>query len=123
MPPVMGAGAFVMAELLQVPYLTIALAAAIPAVIYYLCVLSTIHFEAKRKGFKPIPRELIPPLEQILSWRKAAPLFIPLAVMTWNLLAGRSPEVAGVRATVVSCCMSCWATGSRRPSVHACCRH
>ncbi len=101
MPPVMGAGAFVMAELLQVPYLTIALAAAIPAVLYYLSVLSTIHFEAKRKGFKPVPRELIPPLEQILSWRKAAPLFIPVAVMTWNLLAGRTPEVAGVRATVV----------------------
>lgn len=101
MPPVMGAGAFVMAELLQVPYLSIALAAAIPAVIYYLCVLSTIHFEAKRKGFKPVPQELIPPLRQTLMWRKAAPLFIPVAVMIWNLLAGGTPVIAGVRATVV----------------------
>jgi TRAP transporter 4TM/12TM fusion protein len=50
MPPVMGAGAFIMAELLQIPYLDIAKAAAIPAALYYLGVGATIHFEARSAG-------------------------------------------------------------------------
>lgn len=101
MPPIMGAGAFVMAELLQVPYSAIALAAAIPALLYYLGVFATVHFEAKKDGLKPVPAEMVLALAKILSWRKAAPLFIPLAVLTWSLLRGQSPELAGVRAAAV----------------------
>jgi TRAP transporter 4TM/12TM fusion protein len=50
MPPIMGAGAFVMAELLGISYWTIAAAAVVPALLYYLMVFSAVHFEAKRRG-------------------------------------------------------------------------
>ncbi len=100
MPPIMGAGAFVMAELLQISYRQIALAAAIPALLYYLGVGATIHFEAKRTGLRPVPREMISPLRQILTWEKAGPLFAPLAILSWLLLAGRSPQLAAFWATV-----------------------
>jgi len=102
MPPIMGAGAFVMAELLQIPYRQIALAAIIPALLYYLGVGATIHFEAKKTGLKPVPREMIPPLRQILTWEKAAPLFIPLAILVWLLLIGRSPQLAACWATIAA---------------------
>jgi TRAP transporter 4TM/12TM fusion protein len=102
MPPIMGAGAFVMAELLQIPYRQIALAAIIPALLYYLGVGATIHFEAKKTGLRPVPREMIPPLRQILTWEKAAPLFIPLAILVWLLLIGRSPQLAACWATVTA---------------------
>jgi len=100
MPPVMGAGAFIMAELLQISYLDIAKAAAIPAVLYYLGVGATIHFEAKKSGLKPVPPEMIPPIGQILAWRKSAPLFVPLALLVWILLSGYTPQLAAYWATV-----------------------
>lgn len=102
LPPIMGAGAFVMAELLQIPYRQIALAAIIPALLYYLGVGATIHFEAKKTGLRPVPREMIPPLRQILTWEKAAPLFIPLAILVCLLLIGRSPQLAACWATVAA---------------------
>ena len=48
MPPVMGAAAFIMAETTGVPYLQICIAAAIPAVLYYMCVMLSVDFEARR---------------------------------------------------------------------------
>jgi TRAP-type uncharacterized transport system fused permease subunit len=61
-PPVMGAAAFVMAEFLGIPYLTIAKAAAIPAALYYLSLMFIIHFEAKRLGLAGLPRDQLPDL-------------------------------------------------------------
>jgi TRAP-type uncharacterized transport system fused permease subunit len=66
MPPVMGAGAFIMAELIRVAYLKIALAAAIPALLYYLGVAASIHFEARKSNLARIPKELIPSARKTL---------------------------------------------------------
>ena len=63
-PPVMGAGAFIMAEFISTPYLKIALAAAVPALLYYLGVLASIHFIARKDGLEKIPRELIPSVQK-----------------------------------------------------------
>lgn len=115
MPPIMGAGAFVMAELLQVSYYKIALAATIPALLYYLGVGATIHFEAKKTGLRPVPRELIPSLGQILTWGKAAPLFVPVAVLSWLLLAGRSPQLAAFWAALAGLVLYVFFT-SRKPA-------
>jgi len=101
MPPIMGAGAFVMAELLQIPYLSIAVAAAIPAALYYLGVGATIHFEAKKTGLRPVPAEMLPRACDIFRWGKAAPLFIPLVVLTSLMLSGRTPQLAAFWATVI----------------------
>src|SRR5205085_8258523 len=56
MPPVMGAVAFIMAETLNVPYLTIVKAAVIPAILYYLTAFCMVHLEAGRKGLHGLPK-------------------------------------------------------------------
>ena len=60
MPPVMGAGAFLMAEITGIPYLQIIVAAALPALLYYTGVLTGVHLEAKRTGLLGLPREQLP---------------------------------------------------------------
>ncbi len=60
MPPIMGAGAFIMAELLGISYREIMFAAVIPSILFYLGVLMAIHFEATRYGYLGVPREQIP---------------------------------------------------------------
>lgn len=89
MPPVMGAGAFIMAQFLGVPYTTVALAAVIPAVLYYSAVMIQVHFEAQRLGLKGIPREELPSVWYLL--RTKGFLLIPLAAIIYLLLAGFTP--------------------------------
>jgi TRAP transporter 4TM/12TM fusion protein len=88
MPPVMGAGAFIMAELLQLPYVEVAVAATLPAVLYYLGCGAAIHFEARRANLERIPPEAMPRAGDVLGWRRSAPLFVPVAILTWFLLRG-----------------------------------
>ena len=102
-PPVMGAAAFVMAEFLGIPYLTIAKAAAIPAALYYLSLMFIIHFEAKRLGLAGIPRSQLPRLGPILIRRFY--LVIPLVVLIGFLLHGSSPMRAAYWGII-------WAAGA-----------
>ena len=62
MPPIMGAGAFVMAEILGIPYLQIAVMAIIPAVLYYAVISINIYFEARRLDLQAMPADQIPRL-------------------------------------------------------------
>jgi len=59
MPPVMGAAAFIMAEFLGAPYINVAIAALIPAILYYLSCYIGVHNEALKKGLRGVPREEI----------------------------------------------------------------
>jgi TRAP transporter 4TM/12TM fusion protein len=99
-PPVMGAAAFVMAEFLGIPYLTIAKAAAIPAALYYLSLMFIIHFEAKRLGLAGVPRDQLPRIGEILV--KRLYLVIPLVVLVGFLLHGASPMRAAYWGIVVA---------------------
>lgn len=99
-PPVMGAGAFIMAELTSTPYLKIALAATIPALLYYVGVASSVHFEARKSGLERIPRELIPSITRTLP--KSAPLFIPIGLLIYLLVHGYDPTTSVFWATVAS---------------------
>ncbi|MCX7029450.1 MAG: TRAP transporter permease [Spirochaetes bacterium] len=76
MPPIMGAAAFLMAEFLNVPYTTIAAAAAIPAVLYFFGIFAGVHFEAKKLGLRGMPRSELPKFLYIL--RTEGINFIPL---------------------------------------------
>jgi TRAP transporter 4TM/12TM fusion protein len=67
MPPIMAATAFIMAELLDVPYPTVAIAAFIPAVLYYVAVFAQVHLEAVKEGLKGLPREDIPSLKTVVK--------------------------------------------------------
>ena len=60
MPPVMGAAAFIMAQILGVPYIEVAIAAVVPALLYYFAVMVQVHFEACRLGLRGIPWKQLP---------------------------------------------------------------
>jgi len=94
MPPIMGAAAFVMAEFLGVPYITVAAYALIPAVLYFGALFAAVHFEAKRLGMKGLPRSELPSLRETL--RDHGHLFIPLAVIIGTLVAGFSAPFAAL---------------------------
>lgn len=101
-PPIMGASAFVMTEMLGIPYNEIILIAIIPALFHYLAIFSMVHLEARRLGLKGMAREQIPRILTVLkrSWH----LMIPLSVMVTLLLLQFTPYLAafwGIILTVV----------------------
>ncbi len=93
MPPVMGAGAFVMASLLGVPYKNIILAAIFPALMYYGAVLLMVHLGALKHGLRGMPSSELPDLRVVC--RKLY-LVIPIVGMVYLLLAGYTPMLAAV---------------------------
>jgi TRAP transporter 4TM/12TM fusion protein len=99
-PPVMGAAAFIMAETLGVPYATVALAAAIPGVLYFVAVGVMVHFEAARQGLPVLSRAELPRLGAVLG--RDAHLLVGPALLVWFLVEGRSPLFAGFWALVAS---------------------
>ena len=94
MPPVMGAVAFIMAETINVPYVDICVAAAIPAVLYFLTAFVMVHLEAGRVGLLGIPKEECPnPWQAVrLRWY----LVLPLAVLVFLLFSGYTPLFSGM---------------------------
>ena len=100
MPPVMGATAFVMAELMGVSYATVALAAAIPAILYYVALLFMVHFEACKLGLRGLDREAVPRLWQVL--RRDGYLVIPLLTLVALLATGASVVRAGFWSVVAA---------------------
>ncbi len=88
LPPVMGAGGFLMAEITEIPYVTIMLLAIFPALLYILGVYSMIHFEAKKHDLKGVEED-VPSAKEILrnDWYMA----MPLIIVTWMMIRGFSP--------------------------------
>ncbi len=99
MPPVMGAGAFVMSEITGVSYLNIVLAALIGAVLFYASLILKVHFTAYKEGMSGINPEDVVPWHRI---GKKAYLFIPLIGLVGFLFAGYSPYVSANAAIVLS---------------------
>ncbi|QIE56914.1 TRAP transporter fused permease subunit [Pikeienuella piscinae] len=101
-PPVMGAAAFIMAEYTGIDYVDIALAAIIPALLYYLPIYLQVHLRANKIGLKGLDPEQIPPIGATL--RKGGLFIVPLLVITWALVDGYTPTYAaiyGMAAVVV----------------------
>ncbi|TDH60173.1 TRAP transporter fused permease subunit [Dankookia rubra] len=97
MPPVMGAAAFVMAEVTNIPYAQIVVAAAIGAVLYYFAILVGVHVEAKKAGMAPMAAVDIPP------WREVAQdahLVVPVALLVWLMMDRWSGNYAAFCATI-----------------------
>ena len=91
-PPVLGAAAFLMIEFLALPYQTIIAAAAIPAFMHFFGVFMQVHFEAKRFGLRGLTEEEMPRLRQ--SLRERWPTLIPLVLLIFILMSGRTPYLA-----------------------------
>jgi TRAP transporter 4TM/12TM fusion protein len=88
MPPIMGAGAFIMSEVTGIPYFKIIQAAAIPAVLYYFGLFLVVHFLALRHGMVSIPKADRPSLRPIL---RNSYYFLPFLLIIGFLAIGYSP--------------------------------
>ena len=111
MPPVMGAAAFLMAEFVGVPYMTVVKAAVIPALLYYTGVWLGVHYEAKKCGLKGIPREELPKFKELFV--EKGHLAIPLIIIVYLLVTGYTPMRAALFAIGLSLVCSCLRKSTR----------
>ena len=110
-PPVMGAAAFIMAETLGMSYWSIARAAAIPGVLYFVAVGVMVHLEASRRGLPVLDRSRLPRLGRVLL--RDLHLLAGPAVLVWILASGGTAERAGFWALVVAIVAS-WVRAENR---------
>ena len=106
MPPIMGAGAFIMAELTGIPYSKIIVAAALPAVLYYAGIMATVHWEALKHGIGTMKAEM-PSAGSLL---RRALLFTPFFTIVYFLHAGYSPSKAALYSMFTAIAVS-WVAG------------
>ncbi|AOT72584.1 TRAP transporter permease [Geosporobacter ferrireducens] len=104
MPPVMGAAAFIMTEFTNLPYVSIALAATIPAFLYFTGIFVMVHLEAKKQGLRGLSRNELPnPIKLIKEkWFLAT----PIVAIVWLLVAGRTPMRAALFAIIAAILVS-----------------
>lgn len=100
MPPIMGAAAFLMAEFVGVPYISVAKAAAIPALLYFTGVMLCVHLEAKKTGLRGLSIEELPKVGAIL--KEKGHLMLPLIVIIYLLVSGYTPMRAALWAIVLT---------------------
>jgi len=93
LPPIMGAGAFIMAEFTATPYITIVAVSIMPALIYYISVFTAVHIMARKKGLKGLTPEERPSFLPTL--KRGFHLLLPLIVLVYLLVKGFTPYYAG----------------------------
>ena len=98
MPPIMGAAAFLMAEMVGVPYSDIVIRAILPAVLYFTGIFLMVHLRAKRLGLKGIPREQLPKARKLLP---KIYLLIPLVALVYLITSGYTMSRAAIIATLL----------------------
>jgi TRAP transporter 4TM/12TM fusion protein len=92
LPPVMGAGAFLIAEFTGIPYVTIVLVSIVPAIMYFLAVYWLVDFEAVKKDLQGLPKEDLPDWKQVLA--RGWYFVIPLVVLFTLIIQRYSPSFA-----------------------------
>jgi TRAP transporter 4TM/12TM fusion protein len=102
MPPIMGAAAFLMAELADVLYQEVVVAAILPALLYYISVFLQADLEAGKIGIKPVPEEQIPAIGRVMKggWYFLVPFIILLGTLFW---LNAPPEKAALFGAVSIC--------------------
>jgi len=83
MPPIMGATAFIMAQMMNVPYSEVVLAAFVPAILFYLAELLMVDFEAAKTNMTGLPKDSLPDIKKVLAsgWHFVVPFIIMLYVL------------------------------------------
>ncbi len=118
MPPIMGAGAFLMAEFTNTSYLTIIKVALVPAIMYYITVLIFVHYEAQKFGIMGQPKENLPKIMTVI--KKGLHFIIPVLILIYVLVSNYSPMMAGFIAVVTTLATSIiantirWAVNTRQ---------
>jgi len=110
MPPIMGIGAFVMAEMTAIPYWTIAKCAALSAVLYYLGVFAMVHLEAVKMGLRPMDPSDLPPLGTVLP---RSYLLSPILLLVYLLIQGYTPALSGLLVIVMSIVIAAFRADTR----------
>jgi len=103
MPPVMGAGVFIMSEVTGISYFDIIKAAAIPAILYYVGLFAMVHFLALQAGMRPVPQSELP------SWRpvlRRAYFILPFVLIVYLLAEGYSPTGAAFYTILMTFALS-----------------
>ncbi len=98
MPPIMGAAAFLMAEMVGVPYSNIIVRAILPAALYFTGIFLMVHLRAKRLGLKGIPKEQLPKAKQLLP---KIYLLVPLVALIYLITAGYTMSRSAIIATIL----------------------
>ena len=104
MPPIMGTVAFIMAEYLGVSYGTIALAAVIPALLYFSGVFFQIDLRARKVGLRGLTKEELPDAMETI--KRYGHMIIPIFVLVYFLMSGRSPVYAAFYASITTWALS-----------------
>ena len=104
LPPIMGAGAFIMAEMTNTPYIEIVKLSTLPGILYFLSVAVMVHLEARKLGLRGLTKKELPALGEVLkqSWF----LFLPILVLVGFLVWGFSPPLSVVYGTVATVVIS-----------------
>lgn len=111
MPPIMGTGAFIMAEFLGMPYIEIAAAAVIPAILYFAAVYFQVDIRARKIGLKGLPEDQIPSIKKtLLSYGH---MFIPIIVLVWLLMQHFTPLYAAFYSLLVTWALSLFRKDTR----------
>ncbi|MCW4153861.1 TRAP transporter fused permease subunit [Halomonas sp. 18H] len=105
-PPIMGAGAFIMAEVTGIPYTEIAVAALLPAALYFLSIYLMVDLEARRDGMQGLPQDQLPVFRKLV---KQVYLFLPIVILISTLYMGYSVIRAGTLAMISAAVVS-WFT-------------
>jgi TRAP transporter 4TM/12TM fusion protein len=111
MPPIMGAAAFLMAEMTGFTYSRIVLAAILPAILYFTGVWLMVHFEAKKLGLKGLPKDQIPNFFKLMLYRGY--LILPLFVLVFLLMSGATPSRSAVYAILSAIIVSMFSADTR----------
>ncbi len=109
MPPIMGAGAFIMAEVTGIPYQEIAIAAVIPAILYFVSIYFMVDFEAAKLNMRGMREDELPKFAKLV---RQIYLFVPIIILIVALFLGYSVIRAGTLATVAAAVVS-WFTPHR----------
>src|SRR5690554_2050866 len=111
LPPVMGASAFIMAETTGVSYGTIALAATLPALLYYLGVMAQVHFRAGKDNLKGVPKADLPRVKEVLKER--GHLLIPIVALVFFLFQSIPVSYAAVYTIVLTVIVAAFRKSTR----------
>jgi TRAP transporter 4TM/12TM fusion protein len=111
LPPIMGAGAFVMAELVGVPYAEIVKIAIIPALMYFAVIFLFVDILARRHGIMGVPADDLPKLREVMAagWH----FLVPFVLLVFMLMQYAEPLLAGLYATVLLAVVAMFRAASR----------
>lgn len=111
MPPIMGAGAFLMAEIIGIPYTKIMIAALLPALLYFISIYNVVDFQAAKSGLLGLSPHELPSLKKVVT--RNGHLIIPLIILIYILMSGATPIKAAFLSIIATIIVSYFKKSTR----------